>query len=43
MAGGIIFSPESGSVEELREIDGNLGSLCQHIQVEGWNLGHFLI
>ncbi|XP_057850952.1 uncharacterized protein LOC131061329 isoform X1 [Cryptomeria japonica] len=41
MAGGIVFPPESGSVEELREIDGNLGSLCQHIEVEGWNFGAF--
>ncbi|KAH9317087.1 hypothetical protein KI387_018856 [Taxus chinensis] len=41
MSGAIVFPPESGSVEELREMDGNLGSLCQHIQVEGWNIGAF--
>jgi hypothetical protein len=33
--------PECGSVEEIRAMDSNLASLCQHIQVDGWNGGAF--
>lgn len=33
--------PECGSVEEIRAMDSNLASLCQHIQVDGWNGGTF--
>lgn len=32
---------EAGSSEEIRSLDCNLGALCEHVQVEGWNAGTF--